>query len=386
MSKWIIAAILCFCFNTAFAQEMLEVVSEQTSTSKSSSKARQEMFQQAIEKVSMDYIKEFVGERKLTKFQSLIQRSVIPDSGKYILYQKGDNLERTATGYSMSVIMRVSLKNLKSLLLEKGLMYQMEGQPKVLPLVVYTDKVESLKQMWWAETSGKESAFATEQTKNFHNSLQEQFSDLGFYTYRPSQWGVINLLPDVLRVERPRTEDLILIGEFMDADIVIKGQLDIDNKKGLDDIFVITMKFVALQSENGRIVGEVTRTFETEPGSHHLVVQKKLIEAVPQVNKDLGEQIRIAWQKGTFGAELIQLKISGDLSFEKYKDLKSKLSSLKQVKSLKERLFEPNSVEFEVDVSVGTKSFYETLKKEAEGLQLQIGELEGQKISMRLKN
>ena len=369
-----------------FAQEMIEVVSEQTSTSKNSSKARQEMFQQAVEKVSMDYIKEFVGERKLSKFQNIIQRSIIPESGKYILYQKGDGLERTSTGHSMSVIMKVSLKNLKALLLEKGLMYQMEGQPKVLPLVAYIDKVESLRQIWWAETSGEGSTFAVEQTKLLHNSLQEEFSGLGFYTYRPMQWGVINLLPEVLRVERPRTEDLTLIGEYMDADIVIRGQLEIDNKKGLDDIFIITMKFVALQAENGRIVGEVARSFETEPGSHHLVVQKKLIEVIPQVNKDLGEQIRIAWQKGTFGAELVQLKISGNISFEKYKDLKQKLSNLKQVKSLKERLFEPNSVEFEVDVSVGTKSFYETLKKEASGLNLNIDELDGQKISMRLKN
>ena len=107
---------------------------------------------------------------------------------------------------------------------------------------------------------------------------------------------------------------------------------------------------------------------------------------MPQVSKDLGQQIKIAWQKGTFGAELVQLKISGNISFDKYKDLKSKLSSLKQVKSLKERLFEPNSVEFEVDVSVGTKTFYETLKKESVALNLAIGELEGQKISMKLKN
>ncbi|MCH2534601.1 MAG: hypothetical protein MK008_09195 [Bdellovibrionales bacterium] len=385
MSKLMIIVVLLIS-NMGFAQEMIEVVSEQTSTSKNSSKARQEMFQQAVEKVSMDYIKEFVGERKLSKFQNIIQRSIIPESGKYILYQKGDGLERTSTGHSMSVIMKVSLKNLKALLLEKGLMYQMEGQPKVLPLVAYIDKVESLRQIWWAETSGEGSTFAVEQTKLLHNSLQEEFSGLGFYTYRPMQWGVINLLPEVLRVERPRTEDLTLIGEYMDADIVIRGQLEIDNKKGLDDIFIITMKFVALQAENGRIVGEVARSFETEPGSHHLVVQKKLIEVIPQVNKDLGEQIRIAWQKGTFGAELVQLKISGNISFEKYKDLKQKLSNLKQVKSLKERLFEPNSVEFEVDVSVGTKSFYETLKKEASGLNLNIDELDGQKISMRLKN
>lgn len=385
MFKYLFALLILFPLHSN-AQEMIEIVLEQTSTAKNSSKARQEMFQQAIEKVSMDYIKEFVGERKLSKFQNLIQSSIIPDSGKYVLYQKGDSLERTSSGYSMSVTMKVSLKNLKSLLLEKGLMYQMEGQPKVLPLVVYADKVKSLKQVWWAETSGEKSTFANEQTKFLHDSLQEEFSDIGFYTYRPMQWGVIYLLPAVLRVERPRTEDMILIGEFMDADIVIKGQLEIDNKKGLDDIFVITMKFVALQAENGRIVGEVSRSFETEPGPHNLVIQKKIIEVVPQVNKDLGEQIRIAWQKGTFGAQLVQLKVTGDMDFQKYKDLKTKLSSLKQVKSLKERLFEPSSVEFEVDVSVGTKAFYQTLKAQSNDLGLQIGELDGQKINLKLKN
>ncbi|RME17229.1 MAG: hypothetical protein D6797_02955, partial [Bdellovibrio sp.] len=82
------------------------------------SEAKKEIFKKAIERVSWKYIKDYLGEEKVQRETLLLRQKVIKNYEKYILtlYPSG-KLRRVGRFYEMPVSVKVSLNNLKILLL-----------------------------------------------------------------------------------------------------------------------------------------------------------------------------------------------------------------------------------------------------------------------------
>ncbi|NQZ02387.1 MAG: hypothetical protein HRT45_17145 [Bdellovibrionales bacterium] len=366
--------VLFSSWSAEASREFVEVSTEAISEKASMAGAKQEIFQLASDSISEKYIRQIIGDNKFDKNKDLIKNKVMSNSSKYILYMKGGQAERTASGIRMNVTMKLALKSLRQLLLNQGLLYEIEGPPKVLTLMSIENRVDGSSFSWWVDDVDAESASLRYLLFDFQKSLRTQLTPKGFYAINSGKESARNSLPSTLRNVDAPTEDLLMIGDFLKAQIVVLGRVQIKKSAKRPDLFEIHVRGAALYTSNGRVVGEVIRVFETNAGNFNQVVRAKAKEVFPSVAKDLTVQLYEAWKSGTFGSSLLRLTFSGELSFGQVNLLKEQLlSSVGELKSLKERKFTPRGVVFEVDSGSSAKKLVEKLKSSRfEGFQISV--------------
>ena len=140
--------------------------------------------------------------------------------------------------------------------------------------------------------------------------------------------------------------------DFFQSQILLKGQLVITKGRNRQDTYLMDVKLVASHSVNGRVIGEIVRTYETEAGSFHHSVQQRLDSVTEKISEDLAVQLFDAWKSGTFGATLIRLGVRGNLNYQELTQFRRLLGEkVKDIRNLKDRVYEPGQVVFEVDAS-----------------------------------
>ena len=119
-----------------------------------------------------------------------------------------------------------------------------------------------------------------------------------------------------------------------------------------------------MQTQNGRVMGEVMRVFETDNGNYKSVAVKKFKEVSQKVAKDLAIQLSDAWKKGTFGANLLRLVVNSKMpprEIEKFKQ--AVVLKVRDIKALRERVMESRRVTFEMDASAPSQQLAQSLRK-----------------------
>lgn len=349
-------AVLLFLLLVAGApvlsQEIVDTMVE-VSFEKKGLVPQKEVFEKAIEKASNQYIDQLIGEARAAKSQSVIKNRIIKNSGKYVPFIKAQSPTVVGESIRYVVNMKVSVKNLETLLLQEGLLYKTDGPPKLLPMIVFSDRVNSQSFAWWNQ-SDVSSAMA-DLARQFHIGLRKELRGKGFFGLEPIAANFRYLIPPALQAENPATEDLLMLSDFFQAQVVVRGQITMSPERTRSDVYRIDVRLAALHATNGRVIGEVIRTYLTDPGPFQQVVKVKLDSVLEKMAGDLSTQILDAWKSGTFGASLLNVALSGDLSYQQLSQFKKLLlEQVKDLKTLKERLFEPRRVVFETDSAVSS--------------------------------
>lgn len=346
-------------------RDVVDITVEASSEKSSQTQARQDIFKQAIDKVSKQYIEQIIGEAKYSKNKDTIENKIIRQSGKYVLFIKSDNAEASeAGGIQMTVSMKLSLKSLQKLLLEQGLLYKISGPPKVLPLIQIQDRVGGASYSWWTGNTTGNTAFLAAQIDVLHQALRKDLLPKGFYSINPEKGGFSGALPAIFQTDSLPTEDELFVGDFFDSQIVVSGALLFKKSRKRADAYEIDVKLTAHHTSNGRVVGEVIRTYTTEPGPMTRVINEKTREVFPSISNDLTIQLHDAWKSGTFGTTLIRLVVHGDLNFQNLKAFKDQfLNQVAGVKTLRERKFLPGQVIFEIDSDSSADQISQAISK-----------------------
>ena len=343
-----------------FAQaDTVDFYFDGASTEKSATSARKDILSQAIEAASFKYISEIVGEQRLERNTPLIRDVIISQSGKYIPVIKSSQVARAEAGYTMIVEMKVAVDQLKTILTKEGLLYKTKGIPSTLLFVDFDDKVHSKSEIWWSEDSR---AAGGGFLAPLYLEFKKQLESKGFYVYNPFRTDLVDLVPQNYRRSGLRTDDLLLIGEYLQADLIFRGRATLSRVNSGGRLFRIDIKLVGIQTNNGRVIGEITRRFETNVGPFERVVREKLSEVGPDLVEDLSVQILDSWQKGRFGADLLKLAFRGRLEYPQVEALKTGLNQLREIRSVRERFIGPEEVVFEVDVAENQSRIVEKLQ------------------------
>ncbi len=382
--KQIVILLVLFFGTNLWAKNYVDVVIEATSVLKTRSSAKKKMRDESVKSVAVQYIKELIGENKYTQNIQIIRGAVLKSTGKFIPYVKGSDFEKTKTGHQMNVTIKLSIDDLKQVLLNHGLLYKLEGQPKVVPFIQIVDQVNSANYSWWAQEKSMDNPYLSGLLRQLHKQFSEVLRASDFYQIKPIAQETSLLMPSVFYMENMLNEDYILASEFLGAQIVLMGKVSIYPKKDVSEAYLIKMKVKALQTGNSRIIAEVTRQYQTDMGSFKSVVQKKFIEASEKMAKDLSVQILESWQKGTFGANLLKLTLNGNWPYEELREIKEGISQLNNIKGLRERFYSPSGVTFEVDVAMGAKQFSKSLSnKKVKGYKISVVNVEEDQVFIR---
>ena len=371
----------------AHAQEVIDVVRHEKIESDDASSAQTNLMNQAIEEASIESIKTMIGEEKVEHSREIIKNKIIKNSGRYVSSSSGQNFTHQANLYLMDVQLRISLKALRALLLENGLLYQLDGPPKVLPLIQMVDRVNAQSYGWWYNSGAKEHGHLIENLDIFQKNLKDEFLKIGFFELSPVAGHFVQSIPETYRTENLQKVDTLFISEYFKSSIVTRGQIMFRAKPGTDSVYVIDVKLEALQSANGRLMAEVVRTYETQPGVFQKVVTQKFREVSPHIAEDLSAQLADAWRKGTFGASVVKLIVEGAISPKDLEEFKRAIVlQVRDIKSLRERLIEHHRTTFEVDSSAVPQQLAQSIRAaKFTRLKVQVEQVSSEGVTLKVE-
>ena len=322
------------------------------STKKKPIEAKQEISKKAIEYYSLKYIKQIVGPSWNERDLSSVQDKVLNQSGKYIPFINSHNFKANENGFEMSVDVKISLKNLKDILLSEGLLYIGDGPLKILPMVTFIDEVNKIRWAWWLETTETypDHSHLYDYGLQLENILKEAFFKKGFYSLSPLEYKFKSSLPHVLinkSLRRPNHHD---ITTFLGAEMVLTGKVEITQNKQVENSFDLHFQLSGIHSISRKIITSLERTYSTKSGLFQQVVPEKLLAVYPEITQNLLDQLYRVWKKGTLRTRQIQITLNGTLNHQQVRAFKKMLAAKSEwVKEVRIRRFEPSKVVLEIE-------------------------------------
>ena len=169
--------------------------------------ARRDIMEQAYDSVSEDVIKDLIGEERYSRNKTVIKTKIMKNAARYIPFSKPSDLAADGPGFKMSVALRLSLKDLKTLLQENGLLNENESTPIVLPVVNFVDHVGLRSFRWWQNRDQTAKGLLVTLGKQFENSLRGSFQKNGFYLLKPQESNSALDIPVAFQNEKLNPED-----------------------------------------------------------------------------------------------------------------------------------------------------------------------------------
>lgn len=351
--------------------EWLQRNYEGQSTQESQTLAKKEIQEQGVLNISEALIRELIGDEKFQKNKSFIQNKIVKQSAKYIPVMKQGDVSGVPGAFKLKMEFKVSLQNLKQLLLENNLLNESDVDAVMLPLVAIQDSGRSYA--WWMDTSSGGSiegqterpAFYVGLDRHFERTIRKAFFKRGFYVLKPTENNLAAFLPEQLNKEMAANQ--IFENErkefslSVQAPILVQGMIQIDSAQGSK--YLIKIQLEVIRADTGRSIAQMLRNYETEKGNKETVIDRKLKSVLDPLMQELALQVQEAWQKGTVTASKLSLVIRGRFQPQFNERFKEKIrNQLTQVKNIYERKMGGDFIGFEIESSITAQELAQKIR------------------------
>lgn len=304
---------------------------------------------------------EVIGEKKYAASKNVVESKIVQQAARFIPFvNPGKPTQKPDGSWTLTVEFKISTASLRKMMMDAGLFSDSDAPSSILPMVAFTDRRSGAVVRWWMGSERSEQVqLLNFMNRTFMEKLQAELSAQGFHLVKPLGTQT-SPLPVRLRVERPSSAELKTISQYFKSPLILKGDVRLRDLKEAGGAVICTVKLQVVQASSGRAVAEIARVFESEAGDN--AIRAKLVTQLPELSKDLSVQVLEAWQRGTLNANAIRLAVRGNLNPKQLNDFKTSLMrSVREVKSVRERLFEAGRVQFDIeytgDVGVLTDKF-----------------------------
>ncbi len=345
--------------------ELLLVTTEGTSKASSQVEATREIQSRALTGTAREQVIEIIGDKRYAKNKAIVESRIVREAAKFIPFvQPGDIVKLPDGSWKMKLDLRVSLGSLRKMVIDTGLLSDADTPVTVLPMIAFTDRVKAVSYRWWMGDSRDDSRKSVvEWARIVHQGLHKELMHQGFHLQLPLSGTLSNAIPPVFRVDRASSQDLKQLGEYLGISMALRGDVRVKDSKESLGGWQIQVRLEVIPVQGGRTVAEISREFETEAGPSEIIVKRKLEKEISEMSKDLASQVHEAWTRGTLAATTLRLAVKGGLSPKQLSDFRTQFTkALRDIKAMRERLFEPGRVVFEIDYAATPEEFRDRLK------------------------
>lgn len=359
------------------AQESDELIVENVEVSvdaDSSAEANKLALQSAMSQLTRQQLQILLGDKRYAKNKSLLEKKILPEVGKFIPItdvktmqfqapQNSTNNKKTeastAGTYTAMVEVKMSMASLRKLVQNAGILAENEEVSIVLPLIEIRDISVNTQNAWWVKRLDQQKKLSSDISKLFDEAMQSELEKVNFYYLKP-QASMIDLIPENIRLESPKKEDLKLFSEVFKAPLIAKGYLQL---KSSTRNLSVQLKIQVLHPASDRELAEVSRNIEIEQSPLSSNFKSKMQTTMSELAKDIANQLVESSQRGSIGANNLKLSVRGLVTPKQVNEFKSEIrKKLHEIRSIKERVFEPGGVVFEMDSSVTSAQLSERMK------------------------
>lgn len=361
-SMRIYTLVLLFLFgalNSAYARELMDLNLEINSTRKGA-EAKQEALDQATEEATRRMTEDLLGPDKAAQQWNSIKPKLLKNSTRYVLFIKAGTPADTPEGAKVPVQMRLSPDGLENLLRELGLFAG--GNVRVLVLVTVTESRGS-RYSWWADHSEEKSTnLAQDYFKRLFHQLNAQFKAKSIYVMDPMSASFRMGVPATYRTENMRREDQAMLGQYLKADVVLSGRVDVTRARPEGHEQRIDYNLQLWQAKSLRGVSEVSRS-ETSASDVPKVVGTVLDQTGKKVFGEFAAKLAEVAGSGNLNLGVLRVTVNGNLSYQQSDSFRKQLIAIREVRAVKERLFEPSRVTYEVETQANGSDLAKALQR-----------------------
>lgn len=347
--------------------ELLSITEEGTSKATSQVEAAREIQAKAVSGSAREQVIEIIGEKRYAKNRALVENRIVREAAKFIPFVQPHDVQKQSDGsWKMKVDLKVSIGSLRKMVIDTGLLTDADTPVTMLPMITFTDRFKSVSFRWWMGDSQDEvRKTIVDWSRVFDSGLHKELMRQGFHLLLPLDETVSNQIPAVFRTDRASGQDLKSLGDYLGISMIVRGDVRIKDSKEVPGSWQVQIKLEVLPVQGGRTVAEISRTIETDVGPAAIVVKKKIEKEISDISKDLATQVYEAWTRGTLAATTLRLAVRGNLSPRQLSEFRSQLmksKSMRDIKAMRERMFEPGRVVYEVDYAASAEEFRDKLK------------------------
>lgn len=351
----------------SFEDELLSISEEGTSKATSQVEAQREIQAKLISGVARDQVIEIIGEKRYQKNRTMVENRIVREAAKFIPFVQPGDIQKQPDGtWKLKVDLKLSIGSLRKMVIDTGLLSDADTPVTVVPMITFTDRFKALSYRWWMGDSQDEVRKPLiEWSRTVENQLHRELMKQGFHLLLPLDGTVSNQLPPPFRIDRASSQDLKMIGDYLGISMVVRGDVRIKDSRELPGAWQIQVKLEVIPVQGGRTVAEISRTLETDSGPAAIVVKKKLEKEAGDLARDLSTQVFEAWTRGTLAATTLKLAVRGNLTPKQLSEFRTQLlksKAMRDIKAIRERLFEPGQVIYEIDYAASPEDFREKLK------------------------
>ena len=341
------------------ARELVDMTVDITSDKKGAD-AKQEAFDAAVEQASRKLTEDMVGTEKADKVWPHIRARLLKESTRYVVFIKGSTPVEDKGQSRIQVQMRISPDHLEGFLREMNVLGG--GSVRVLPLVGFSD-FRGSRYAWWADLSDeKANSYALQDFKLFMKQLTAHFKNKNVFVLDPTNASFRMSVPSAYRSAALRREDQVLLGQYMKADVVISGSVRVTKPRSDSGEQSAEYQLEMWQTKTGSSLSDVSvaqSVVSDTPKAAYALLQ----QSNPKVIDSLSGKLTEAVASGTLNLSTLRLSVEGNLNYQQMTDLKRQLGSVREIRQIRERLFEPSRVTFEVETSVNGMDLAKSLEK-----------------------
>ena len=353
MKIFILLLLNSLAFGKDLEKMTLEVISD--------TEDKNQAIYQVVEQVSKDFVKEFIGEKRYEENIARIEKEIISNKNRYILFAKALSVTSQEDGkYSIKILVGVSKKNLKNLLLEYNLFYSSDGAHCVLPAVslVFKDE-EKETHYWWKKKSNKKTSDTVKNLYQvFYNYLSKDLIKIGFYAENPLLARFSLSVPSSVFPKRTTIGQFKKLSEFLNCDIIMSGQLSIERDFS-KDIYVGDMKIKIFNITTKQNLFEFNQKFSFITAS----LKEEFRNHLPQFFETLKYQLSFYKDKGSLDLNRLTLSIQGPIDFyEKERLQKLLIKRISAIKDLKKSRITSRQVIYNLESSAQIPSLVKSIR------------------------
>ncbi len=354
-------------FAQGFEDELLPITEEGSSKATSQVEAQREIQGKLISGVARSQVIEIIGEKRYQKNRTMVENRIVREAAKFIPFVQPGDIQKQPDGtWKMKVDLKLSVGSLRKMVIDTGLLSDADTPVTVMPMITFTDRMKAVSYRWWMGDSQDEVRKPlVEWSRALENQLHRELMKQGFHLLLPLEGTVSNQLPQPFRVDRASSQDLKMIGDYLGISMVVRGDVRVKDSRELPGAWQIQVKLEVIPVQGGRTVAEISRTLETDSGPAAIVVKKKLEKESGDLARDLSTQVFEAWTRGTLAATTLKLAVKGNLTPKQLGEFRTQLlksKAMRDIKAIRERLFEPGQVTYEIDYAASPEDFREKLK------------------------
>lgn len=345
------SVVLLFASHFVLAQGvLLERSYTITSEKESLIEAKKEIQEKAIQNAVEDITREMIGEERLTKNKISFQNKVVSKAAKFIPFTKTTEPVVKDAKTTQTVLLKVSLQDLKNILKQNRLLEEIDQKLNVLPLVQFENSILSKKYRWWS----KQDEGLKKLSLVFENHFQKNLLKSGMFLQRPTFFEYQNSMPPVLLQERWNVEDLVYLARWYQSPFILEGSFVVKNSEKKSNQIVLVVKLNLIQAQTGRVLLDLQRQYDSpsfkETNKLEAWVESKISEEADSIALDFSQQLDEILQKGILNSQKIRLQFVMGPMPSRIETIKDKLKVYSSIiKSIREREITSQFVVYEVD-------------------------------------